>query len=120
MTDQELNEIEARVNAATPGPWIAANRDEIHDKETRFDEHGARIGATANGIATMDCTNVENNRQFIVHARKDVPALLAEVRQLRAERDAIIQVLVLCDECPGNFIDCLNEDHRGSKLDLLA
>ena len=113
MTDDELNRIEARANAATPWPWVAANRNEIHDRETRFDERGIRIGSTANGIATIDCTNVENNRQFIVHARKDVPALLAEVRQLCAERDVLIRYIInQHNDCP-----CSMGEEHCQKLD---
>lgn len=36
----------------TPGPWFIAG-DEIHDRETKYDEHGARIGETANSICEM-------------------------------------------------------------------
>jgi hypothetical protein len=49
MTDEELDRIEARCNAATAGPW--------------------------------------KDGEFIVAAREDIPALLAEVRRLRAELD---------------------------------
>ena len=62
MTDDELNEIEARANAVTPG------------------------------------------KNFIAHAREDIPALLAEVRQLRAERD----VLAAIDSvCPADIYECM-------------
>ena len=37
----------------TPGPWFAANGNQIHDRETKFDLSGASIGNTANLLATI-------------------------------------------------------------------
>lgn len=56
MTDEELKAIEARANAATPGPWM---------KGVTYD-HG-------------------RNAEFIAASRTDVPALAAEVRRLKEE-----------------------------------
>ena len=36
----------------TPEPWYHVNGTDIHDRETRFDADGARIGSTANLIAS--------------------------------------------------------------------
>ncbi|QLJ01493.1 hypothetical protein HZZ00_10975 [Streptomyces sp. NEAU-sy36] len=76
MTDQlDLDAIQARANAATPGPWFP------HEDwpgrvfaESEFNAHVARVTGS----------NPEANEQFIAHAREDVPALVAEVRRLRA------------------------------------
>ena len=38
----------------TKGPWFLKNGNEIHDKNTLFDESGARVGETPNLIATVD------------------------------------------------------------------
>lgn len=38
----------------TPGPWFVANGNEVHDRLTRYDEHGARIGDTPNRIAVVE------------------------------------------------------------------
>ena len=46
----------------------------------------------------------------IDHAREDIPALIAEVRQLRAERDAIINLLEKYDHCPDNFYLCPHKE----------
>lgn len=39
-------------DCSTPPPWIIVG-NEIHDRPTHFDDHGARIGETANLIATV-------------------------------------------------------------------
>ena len=59
MAEDELMQIETRVNAAQPAPWT--------ETEVRSDEYSILAGDIA----------------FIAHAREDVPALIAEVRRLR-------------------------------------
>lgn len=100
MTDDELNEIEKRANAAAPGPW--------EDAEASVWEHGQRVVdevfvrrpgdniAVASQILNpcADPRNVpsqdtaafiaQDTAAFIAHAREDVPALIAEVRRLKA------------------------------------
>ena len=109
MTDDELREIEARAAAATKGPWfynsynqvqsspfcqaynefeekVVAERGEDHldDKDLEKDWPVPRVcsvppvsGDTAIGRHAADA-------EFIAHARTDAPALIAEVRMLRA------------------------------------
>jgi hypothetical protein len=60
VTDDELDVIGARANAATPGPWTWPDWDDCSEQEA------------------------DANNEFIAHAREDVPALVAEVRRLRA------------------------------------
>jgi hypothetical protein len=50
-----VNQNESEVKReATARPWVVANGREIHDRITRFDESGARIGETANRIALIE------------------------------------------------------------------
>lgn len=91
MTDDKLAAIEQRVQAATPGPWHAPGLGEVHTDHDagvfiRRDEDGE-----GDPIVADFCSypNWEGNAEFIAHAREDVPALLAEVRRLRAERDDV-------------------------------
>lgn len=74
MSDDELNAIEARANAATPGPWEADGADVT----TRYTSH-------SKGLVRWQVASYVDPRDldFIVHAREDVPALVAEVRRLR-------------------------------------
>lgn len=90
MTDEELAAIEARVNAATKGPWSASidNFDPDHSKlEAVVDNEQVDI------LFTMETgyedsleahkSQAYKDAQFIAAARTDVPRLLAAVRKLR-------------------------------------
>lgn len=83
MTDEELSEIDARAEAATPGPWVP-------DYESGHVYPGKERGCI---VCTLDdpCVrNTENNDlAFIAHAREDVPALVTEVRRLSADLTAM-------------------------------
>lgn len=83
MTEDRLREIEARANAATPGPW-------------RVQDGCYLCGSLhVNGITPEDCpadspdcegdVATDVDLAFMSAAREDMPALVAEVRRLRAE-----------------------------------
>ena len=72
MTDEELDAIEARSNAATASPWCW---------DTAADGYGLNL-YDADGEAVM---NEYTNRQFVEAARDDVPALVAELRDARTQ-----------------------------------
>lgn len=113
MTEAELNEIEARERAATPGPWVCDKRSGCcavypasresdspgchsdHDRNIAFSAKGAHYNGThwdMDAQRQLDFT-------FIAHARSDVPRLTAEVRRLRAViRDAAMR---LHEDLPG-------------------
>ena len=84
IVDAELVQIESRAHAATPGPWKVCP-DENDENTVPLvccgpeDEHGGPV--CCDPLTEADAT-------FIAHARADVPALVAEVRRLRAERES--------------------------------
>lgn len=104
MTDEELNEIEARAQAATEGPWVpdryegdltarairgCCTKKSPHGPGDFSDRYGNEdcTGQWQTEIVTTDCgvyTHNEADIDFIAHARQDVPALVAEVRRLQA------------------------------------
>jgi hypothetical protein len=82
VTEQELAEIEARANAATAGPWV-------------YDGGGGRHNQRVLATRAPDGVVMDNepyypqmvapaDQEFCAAARTDVPALVAEVRRLRA------------------------------------
>jgi hypothetical protein len=77
LTDDELAAIEARCEAATAGPWDC-------------DEHTMLIYARDEGVVAV-VDHHRANVSFIAAARSDVPALLAEVRRLRAFNAKILK-----------------------------
>lgn len=82
MDEARLVEIEARANAATEGPWYQGSEApqavvlEAYDADDMV-------------VLWLDESNApEADAAFIAHARTDVPALIAALRQAWAERDA--------------------------------
>ena len=70
-----LNEIEARANAATEGPWEASMDRVEHTGDSQY--------AVAYDVAR------EEDAEFIAHARTDLPRLLAAVRAVEAVHEPI-------------------------------
>lgn len=78
----DLDAIEARAAAATPGPWATSS------------EWSVRTGARDDElVACVQYKDHGRDAEFIAAARSDVPALVAELRALRAERDAAARVV---------------------------
>lgn len=92
MTDDELNEIEARVNAATPGPWTGRSFDESQRLILSEPYDGGKRSLIAIvGVGRL-IPDGEANAAFIAQARADMPALIAELRAIRkAHADAWAQ-----------------------------
>jgi len=91
-----LAAIEARAQAATEGPWevtkeatIIAPIPNADDAYWLFEAHDAH--KDGRGIPVDDCLA---DAAFIAHARTDVPALLALVRD---QQDKLDRVLELAD-----------------------
>ncbi|HEY6115778.1 MAG TPA: hypothetical protein VI172_07445 [Candidatus Dormibacteraeota bacterium] len=100
LTSQQLDEIEARANAATKGPWgfydgdnyadVAADMQVTSPGSYNYREKVARLedenywDDQAHEDDDEDCASEQMaaNAAFIAHAREDVPVLLAEVRRL--------------------------------------
>lgn len=82
MTDEQLAEIEARCEAATPGPW-ARKRGQFTRVVSFSDENGTVVASTYTSSFAPPKIQAMENASFIAHARTDVPALLAEVKRLR-------------------------------------
>ena len=79
MTEQELTAIEGRANAATLGPWEGKENIGMVSKHDACDT----VFETGCGCCTENDLSAED-AAFIAAARVDVPALIAEVRRLRA------------------------------------
>ena len=87
----QLAAIEARAQAATAGPWEAAD-------STKVDEDGAPIhcevnvwSASGDYISTVP-EGFDANAEFIAHARTDIPDLLALVRDQRDQLDRVLEL----------------------------
>ena len=113
LTDADLDAIEQRANAATKGPWENDGGGEI-GQHFSLPEPWATVVST--DVACMSycyggsAAGVERDEdaEFIAHARSDVPALVAEVRRLRAAVERVREMHAgepyaqgpdYCDEC---------------------
>ena len=71
MTSQQLEEIRARCEAATPGPWVA-------EVKTLY---GVSVSMPTEN-RYYDIRTNKHDADFIAHARQDIPDLLDEVERL--------------------------------------
>lgn len=83
LTDEELQEIEARTAAAVPAPWRVSSSG----YSVKSDNEDVPIIAEAPNAM---CVQQQfqpwmNNAEFIAHARADVPRLLLEIEKLQYE-----------------------------------
>ena len=81
MTEKELTAIEARATAATREPWSVSDTFVPSALLSAVSVYGM-------GMEVAEC-QMGADGAFIAAARVDVPALVAEVRKLRAECDAL-------------------------------
>ncbi|MFD0437041.1 hypothetical protein [Streptomyces chartreusis] len=103
LTDEQLNDIDARHQAATPGPWgqYTFGGDTLIEIGADLQETGTGYRARREicrledepmdndpthreWTGEDDWVQVQADAAFIAHAPADVAALLAEVRRLRA------------------------------------
>ena len=84
-----LDQIEARANAATEGPWKTTyeEADQWHSITGSPYPLGGGLWADHPEVATVDQED-EADAEFIAHARTDVPALVAALRAVLRVCDA--------------------------------
>ncbi len=105
----DLDAIEARAEAATPGPWTARLRDDMWEINDGSGSNFVSIVESCwlpddcdagqyGGIPDVD------DARFIAHARTDVPALVAELRAARevVEAAQAFQIVSLADYLESN------------------
>lgn len=89
MTEEELQAIEARAAAATPGPWILMPETCGPDGQEVYESEDLGCICSVGDPYPRGQNHPQENMEFISAARSDVPALVAEVRRLRAELAAL-------------------------------
>ena len=88
LTNGELDAMQARCDAATPGPWRLIGDSFDPPEWFVVTEDGCEVI-----LGPTDAMPVNSNAEFIAHARTDTPRLIAEVRRLRAEADELFSAL---------------------------
>jgi hypothetical protein len=86
LQPEELKAIEARCEAATPGPWVATISP---DGTVAMVDHATLRSDDADEplmIASCDVIgNLDNDADFIAAARTDIPRLLATIEEMAGE-----------------------------------
>ena len=98
VTEVDTTAMRARVDAATEGPWIA---EYSREQGNCVIPHDAR--STREAVATTHLYDQAADAEFIAHARTDVPALVATLREAEAKLAAI----------QGHFDHVYAEDDEG-------
>jgi hypothetical protein len=142
LSAEDLDEIEARANAATPGPWQWDGFDDVTIPSEDCPQSGAVVLAelserdgehwimtpvevTMQGLDPAETggeTEAEAwavwinqaDAEFIAHAREDIPALLALARQAAALPDVIaaLRRYMATDAFACGCLDCDEEPER--------
>ncbi|MEW2463075.1 hypothetical protein AB0872_20525 [Microbacterium sp. NPDC047426] len=92
LDDQRLAEIAARAKAASRGPWTLAYESCDCSEDCGHGLYVSRLDTGA-GPATELLDLPSADWELMAHARQDVPALLAEVERLKAERHTTNEAL---------------------------
>lgn len=80
ISDDELDEILRRCEAAAPVPWVSYVEGRDHTSGSSF----IMTGPPEDRGEDMEFSGVlPADQDFIAHARQDVPRLVEEVRRLR-------------------------------------
>lgn len=80
MTEQQLQKIEARVRAASPGPW---EKDRACGGWPVVVNEDGKSFIASFKASYSNQDREDANAELTAHSRQDLPALLAEVRRLR-------------------------------------
>ncbi len=117
MTDLDLDAIQQREQAATPGPWRVVMDDterpttvwrECTSPDHPLDEDPGRDYVhddCRDGEIHAEPFFREADAEFIAHAREDVPALRREVERLRSDLTAMTRATVALTVDLGASVD---------------
>lgn len=89
---EQLNEIQARADAATEGPWTNRKQRELENgSDARWIYPGNIVAADSHQIIVTQTGNTANS-EFIAHARTDIPILVAGYRKREAALRAVFDL----------------------------
>lgn len=107
----QLDEIEARADAATKGPW----RADGYEVETVTPADVDRFDHMEEMVTSCDLRKAD--AEFIAHARTDVPKLIAALRAVEAVHTRV-GLYEMEDSCPNTDEEHREEHHRECTNDV--
>jgi hypothetical protein len=94
LTDEQIAEIEVRLRGTSSGPWRVKDEGPYTAQV---------VGLAGRHVASISTGS--GDAHFIVHARTDIPVLLAALREARNQRLGVCSLSakphVFCDRCVG-------------------
>jgi hypothetical protein len=98
MTTEQLEQIDARANAATEGPWYTVGPPWLPSDMPTWVQSGSEDPHARTAIICeppvfdidISHNHCDANMAFVAHAREDVPALIAEIRCLNTVIDGMM------------------------------
>jgi hypothetical protein len=79
LSNEHLNEVRRRCDAATSGPWISSVEGRDHMSGDSVIIRG--VDGAEEDLYLIGA--IEEDQDFIAHARQDIPLLLDEIARLR-------------------------------------
>jgi len=118
ISEEELKELSALADKATPGPWKALKPVYCDDRlcvEHFYEDTGNWLG-----LGEDDGTLDEDDARFIAATREAVPKLIAEIRRLQADRTGMfIDIPEKCCE-PWDSCDLYSSNDQDQSCALFA
>ena len=108
-----LDEIEARANAATPGPWDVERETGLISTDDGCAVASIHPHGNVRTVIHTGERYSHSDAAFIAAARSDVPALIARVRELEAELDELWTRYKKLDEEDDNLREALAGAYSG-------
>jgi hypothetical protein len=96
MTEEELRLWKDVATNATRGPWETGDPYQHPLNWYNASESNEQLAVYGMGMEVAS-TQLVQDAAFIAASREAMPALIDEVRRLRAERDALRTALLRCD-----------------------
>lgn len=122
MKADRIQEIRARCEATTPGPWRVSgdiNHCVFCDSDKRFS--GTPLIANCGHLHHADTkehvSEMQRNATFIAHAREDMPYLLAQLADAQTENANLKDLAIRGEEYRAKCSKCLAElDEKDAQL----
>lgn len=84
LTDEKIDEIEKRANAATKGPWYNENTNPLNPNIWYVKSGSCATSVNSWGEICSLVPGTEEDAVFLASSRTDIPALIASHRLLQA------------------------------------
>jgi hypothetical protein len=97
ITNEELDAMQAVIDAATPGPWTWDRYPLLYPNEP-IDLLAPQSGHGRNRVLLNAVAPLLSNRVAITQARTDWPRCIAELREAKKKIEEYLETIRVCDD----------------------